>query len=53
MIIWIDAQLPPQILWVTCGNTTNENLKRILLTTMPMAKVLLEGGEAIVEIQAA
>ena len=43
--------IPPQIIWITCGNTSNENLKKILLSTLPEAKVLLEGGESLVEIQ--
>lgn len=41
---------PPQLLWVTCGNVTNENLRRIFATAFPQAATLLEQGEAIVEI---
>ena len=32
---------PPQILWVTCGNVTNQNLRRILTLTFPDALQLL------------
>lgn len=41
---------PPQILWVTCGNVTNRNLKRIFSSTFLKAIRLLEQNEAIVEI---
>lgn len=41
---------PPQILWVTCGNVTNRNLRRIFTETFPNALRLLQAGEAIVEI---
>ncbi len=41
---------PPQIIWLTFGNTSNANLKRILATTLPQALALLEAGEKLVEI---
>jgi len=41
---------PPRILWVTCGNTSNAYLKRVLVATLPNALQLLEAGEALVEI---
>lgn len=41
---------PPQILWVTCGNVTNRNLKQIFTETFPQALCLLQEGEMIVEI---
>jgi predicted nuclease of predicted toxin-antitoxin system len=41
---------PPQILWVTCGNVSNRNLKRIFSQIFPEALKLLECGEPIVEI---
>jgi predicted nuclease of predicted toxin-antitoxin system len=42
---------PPQILWVTCGNTTNERLRQILSKCLPLALPLLDRGEAVVEIK--
>ena len=42
---------PPQILWVTCGNTSNVRLKQILSAALPEAIVLLEAGEPLVEIR--
>ncbi len=42
--------IPPQVIWLTCGNTSNENLKRILTTTLKEALSLLPQGDAIVEI---
>ncbi len=41
---------PPQILWITCGNTSNARLRDILLKSFPEARVLLEQGEPLVEI---
>jgi predicted nuclease of predicted toxin-antitoxin system len=41
---------PPQILWLTCGNVTNRNLKRILTATLPEAIIQLQHGESVVEI---
>ncbi|NJN66135.1 MAG: DUF5615 family PIN-like protein [Chloroflexaceae bacterium] len=41
---------PPQIIWVTCGNTSNANLRQILRQTLPTAMQLLQGGEQLVEI---
>ena len=41
---------PPQILWVTCGNTSNARLRDVLLKSFPEARVRLEQGEPLVEI---
>ncbi|MGB5768455.1 MAG: DUF5615 family PIN-like protein [Crocosphaera sp.] len=41
---------PPQILWITCGNVTNRNLKKLLTNTFPQALQLLQKGEKVVEI---
>lgn len=41
---------PPQIIWITCGNTSNARMREILSETLLKAKELLEGGEAVVEI---
>ena len=41
---------PPQVIWVTCGNTSNARLKEILDVTLANAIALLESGERIVEI---
>jgi predicted nuclease of predicted toxin-antitoxin system len=41
---------PPKIIWLTCGNTSNENLKIILSKTLQDAVDLLNNGEEIVEI---
>lgn len=44
---------PPQVIWVTCGNTSNARLKEVLRLTLPKAIVLLNFGEKLVEINAA
>lgn len=41
---------PPQILWLTCGNVTNRNLRQLLAATLSNALEQLRQGEAIVEI---
>ena len=41
---------PPQIIWLTCGNTSNARLREILSVTLPEALELLRSGEALVEI---
>jgi predicted nuclease of predicted toxin-antitoxin system len=41
---------PPQIIWLTCGNTSNARLCEILGETLPRALELLRTGEALVEI---
>lgn len=42
---------PPQVIWLRCGNTSNEALRAILTLTMPDALELLIAGEPIVEIR--
>ena len=41
---------PPQILWLTCGNVTNRNLRQLLAATLTDALERLRQGEVIVEI---
>ncbi len=41
---------PPQIVWLTSGNTTNAALRRILTGTWPRVAELLTAGEPLVEI---
>jgi predicted nuclease of predicted toxin-antitoxin system len=41
---------PPKVIWLTCGNTSNENLRRILRAALKSAINLLDSGETIVEI---
>ncbi|MGD1849877.1 MAG: DUF5615 family PIN-like protein [Cyanophyceae cyanobacterium] len=41
---------PPKILWITCGNITNRNLKELLSATFEPAIAQLQAGENIVEI---
>ena len=40
----------PQILWMTCGNTSNARLREVLLKSSPEARAILEQGESLVEI---
>ena len=41
---------PPQILWVTCGNTSNARLRDVLHKGFPEARARLEQGEPLDEI---
>ena len=41
---------PPQVLWVTCGNTSKAKLREVLAQTLPQALVLIRDGESLVEI---
>lgn len=44
---------PPQVIWLTCGNTSNAQLRITLAATLPQALDLLAGGERLVEISGA
>jgi predicted nuclease of predicted toxin-antitoxin system len=41
---------PPQVLWVTCGNTSNARLREILTKSLQPALELFLRGEPLVEI---
>ena len=41
---------PPQVIWITCGNTSNEHLKEILGKSLHSVLKLLSDGEPLVEI---
>jgi len=43
---------PPQVIWITCGNTSNARLKEILTNSLPKALELLDANERLVEINA-
>jgi predicted nuclease of predicted toxin-antitoxin system len=42
---------PPRIIWLTCGNTSNAHLKKILAKALPRALGLLESGQPFVEVR--
>ncbi|MBB3062671.1 DUF5615 family PIN-like protein [Microbulbifer rhizosphaerae] len=41
---------PPQVLWVTLGNTSNNHMRTVLKKVLPEAVALFEQGEPLVEI---
>jgi len=43
-------QPPPQLLWVTCGNTTNQRLQELFNEVFPQALQLLADGHVVVEL---
>ena len=44
---------PPQILWLTIGNTSNAHLREVLSKNFPTVQSLLLRGEPLVEISEA
>jgi predicted nuclease of predicted toxin-antitoxin system len=42
---------PPQVVWVRSGNTTNRELRRMVLGSWEEAVALLAAGESLVEIR--
>ncbi len=43
--------VPPQVIWIRCGNTTNDRMKAILNRTFPNIIKLIKSGERFVEIK--
>lgn len=41
---------PPQIIWITCGNTSNAYLQRLLGSTLLRTLKMISDGEPLVEI---
>ncbi len=41
---------PPRLIWVTCGNVSNERLRSLFAATLPTALSRLEAAVTIIEI---
>ncbi|MFN6963939.1 MAG: DUF5615 family PIN-like protein [Pyrinomonadaceae bacterium] len=41
---------PPKVIWLTCGNTSNERLKKILGRRLRDAMQLIDSGEPLVAL---
>ena len=41
---------PPQVVWITCGNTSNARMRQLFTDTFPDALRILRQGEPLVEI---
>jgi predicted nuclease of predicted toxin-antitoxin system len=41
---------PPQVIWITSGNTSNAVLQNILRRVLPQTLAILKTGESLVEI---
>lgn len=50
VVLQAQRGVPPQIIWLTCGNTSNAKLREVLLAHLPRVLALLDQGEALVEI---
>jgi len=44
---------PPQVIWLTCGNTSNSFLRALFADAWSHVDALLRAGEALVEISGA
>jgi predicted nuclease of predicted toxin-antitoxin system len=42
---------PPRVIWITCGNTSNREMRAVLDRTFVTACQLLTSGETMVEIK--
>jgi predicted nuclease of predicted toxin-antitoxin system len=41
---------PPHVIWIRCGNTSNDRLRIVFQRTLKEAMDLIEAGESLVEI---
>ena len=41
---------PPQLIWLTCGNTSNARLRELFLVAWPRIAELLRTGEPLIEL---
>lgn len=41
---------PPQVVLVTCGNTSNVRLRRLVESAWPIVRSMLERGEPLIEL---
>jgi predicted nuclease of predicted toxin-antitoxin system len=41
---------PPQVIWLTCGNTSNPKLRELLARAWPVVAAALAAGEPLVEV---
>jgi len=41
---------PPRLIWITCGNRSNRDLKDLIVRNWPRVKELLAAGETLIEI---
>ncbi len=42
---------PPTVIWLRCGNTSEERLRQVLANHLESALAFIAGGETLVEIQ--
>jgi len=42
---------PPQIIWITAGNTSNARMRKILSNHFPTISEMLISGEPLIEIE--
>ena len=42
---------PPQVVWVTCGNTSNAHLRVLIQQLWPAVLSMLEHGEPLIELR--
>jgi predicted nuclease of predicted toxin-antitoxin system len=42
---------PPHVIWVTCGNTSNVRMRRLIEAAWPTILTMIQRGEALVELR--
>lgn len=42
--------IPPHIIWITCGNTSNSRMRNVLEKSLDKAVELIRSGEPVIEI---
>ena len=53
-VLLLDQRGPrPQVVWVTCGNIRNKELRELVLSAWPRVEALLRAGEPLVEFRRA
>lgn len=50
VVLQAQRGVPPQVIWLTCGNTSNARIREVLVARLPKVLALLESGEPLVEI---
>ena len=42
--------VPPRVIWLRCGNTSNQRLRQVFERSLPETLALLAQGESLVEV---
>jgi predicted nuclease of predicted toxin-antitoxin system len=42
---------PPQVIWVSCGNTSNAGMRRLIEAAWPTILTMIQRGETLIELR--